>query len=567
MNKKLLLSAIASGFLITANAQNQLWVPDTLSGTQFTLNMHKDSVQFLPGAKTQTFAINQAHYLGPTLIMNKGDEVSLSVTNGIGDTTTMHWHGFHIPPEMDGGPHTPILPGATWQPHYKVMNQAATYWYHPHFHGKTALHVMKGAAGLIIVRDNQEAALDLPRRYGIDDFPLIIQTQQLDLNNQIDSRGMEDSILLVNGTIDPFVTMPAQVVRMRILNGAGERTFNFGFSNNTPFYVIGTDGGLLSAPVSTTRVRLSPGERAEILIDLSALQGQALHLMSYASEIPMGTQGGPTMPMPPGSPPMDSPLNGIDFNIMRIDVAAPTSNPVTNIPTALVPVMPIPESEATVTRQINFTADSATVMDGPFYFNDSTFDMMRIDYHVTLGSTEIWSLTNQTMVAHPFHIHDVQFQILDIDGNPPPPVQRGWKDLVLVQPNQTIRYIARFEDFSNDSIPYMYHCHILMHEDDGMMGQFVVNKPTGIGNINEKDAGIQLYPNPAQNVLYLKFKDFQALNNARLMVVDILGRPVYTSTINKQQIIIPTQGWANGQYVLTITNDDFNKQYKVMIKK
>lgn len=561
MIKKIIPLLVLSVVPVWAMAQNPLWIPDTLSGTQFNLTMHTDSVAFLPGEVTHTFAINNARYLGPTLIMQQGDEVNLSVTNLIGEATTMHWHGFHLPPEMDGGPHSPIAQGGTWEPHFKVMNLAATYWYHPHFHGKTALHVMKGAAGLIIIRDSLESTLALPRQYGVDDFPLIVQSQQLDINNQIDSRGMQDSILLVNGTMDPYVEMPAQVVRMRLLNGAGERTFNFGFTDNQPFYIIASDGGLLPEPVPVTRIRLSPGERAELLIDLSGMAAQTIQLMSYASEIPMGIQGGPTMPMPPGSPPMDSPLNGVDFNLLQIDITTPTTTPVTTVPSTLVPVPAISEAEADITRQINFTADSAMVMDGPFYFNDSTYDMMRIDYEVALNSTEIWSLTNQTMVAHPFHIHDVQFQILDRDGNPPPPVERGWKDLVLVAPNETVRFIARFEDFTSDSIPYMYHCHILMHEDDGMMGQFLVREATGIKSGSETILNILAYPNPVSDAIRLNYDNLQV---QKIRLIDLTGRVMQTYPAESK--VLNVEHLPAGMYLLQLQTDQGDWIKKVVLQ-
>src|SRR6185312_14212198 len=214
-----------------------------------------------------------------------------------------------------------------------ILNNAAMYWYHPHFMGKTAEQAIKGASGLIIVRDSAEAALTLPRKYGIDDVPLIVKCLQLDSNNQFMPRGMEDSTLLVNGVTNAQYSLPAQVVRLRLLNGSGERTFNFGFTANKQFYVIGSDGGLLNAPVGVTRIRLSPGERADVLVNLSGMNGQTIYLMSYASELPSGVQGGPTMPMPPGSPPMDSPLNGKDFSILKLNIVAQTTNPVTTIPT------------------------------------------------------------------------------------------------------------------------------------------------------------------------------------------------------------------------------------------
>jgi bilirubin oxidase len=478
MKMKNILLLLFVGFGLTTFSQNQIALPDTLTGQLISLTMHSDSVSFLSGRKTPTYGFNQYPYLGPTLIIQKDQPVSITVHNQIGDTTAVHWHGLHVAPGNDGGTHLFILPGQSWNPQFTVLDKASTYWYHPHLHRKTAKQALWGAAGFIIVRDSIESTLYLPRSYGIDDFPIAVQCMQFDSINQIMPRGMQDSILMVNGTVDPFVNLPAQVVRLRLLNAGGERTFNFGFTGNKTFYMIGSDGGLLPAPILSTRIRLSPGERAEILLDLTGLNGQNLFLMSYASELPMGVQGGPTMPMPPGSPPMDSPLNGIDFNVLKISVTATTSNPVTTIPGTLVPGTPILESQANTTRTLIMTAENLMSMDGPFYLNGNLFDMNRIDYHVPLNNTEIWVLQNQTMVAHPFHIHDVQFYILDRDGNPVPPVERGRKDVVLVLPDETVRFITRFEDFSDSIVPYVYHCHILMHEDDGMMGQFLVTKGT-----------------------------------------------------------------------------------------
>ena len=210
------------------------------------------------------------------------------------------------------------------------------------------------------------------------------------------------------------------------------------------------------------------------------------------------------MPMPNG-PPMDSPLNGVDYNIMQINVVPQTINPVTTIPVALTTNTPYAELSANATRTIRFTADSATVMDGPFYFNDSTFNMMRNDYIIPLNSIEIWKLVNETMVAHPFHIHDVEFYILDRNGNPPGPEESGRKDVVLVPPYDSVRFITKFTDFADTAIPYMYHCHILMHEDDGMMGQFIVS-PSAIG-INEathRNGNFIAYPNPASDKIIIR---------------------------------------------------------------
>jgi bilirubin oxidase len=548
-------------------AQNQIVYPDTLSGTTFNLNMHTDSVQFLPGTKTFTNAFNQYSYLGPTLLLNKGDVVTMNVTDNVNDTTTLHWHGLHVPAMADGGPHTYILAGDTWSPSFTVMNNASTFWYHPHTHMKTGQQAMRGAAGMIIVRDSIEATLDLPRRYGIDDFPIVVQSQQFDSANQVMWRGMQDSILLVNGTQNPMTVFPSQVVRMRLLNASQERNFNFGFTGNRSFYVIGNDGGLLNAPVSVNRIRLSPGERAEILVDLSALSGQTLYLMSYASEFPMGVQGG--TPMPGMGSSMDSPINGIDFNILQINVGAPTVNPVTTIPNSLVSVTPWTPAQSNISRNIIITAQNMMSMDGPFYFNGQLFDMNRIDYTIPLDNIEIWSITNQTMVAHPFHIHDVQFFVLDRDGTAAQPQEKGYKDVVMIAPQETVRFITKFEDFADAMMPYMYHCHILMHEDDGMMGQFVVVPNPNSIKENITSTEISVYPNPvAGNELNVNIKH-PLSNNVSYSITNMLGQEIIHSTaiMENNTMKINIASLTQGNYFIKIINNEMSAVGKFSVTR
>lgn len=546
-------------------SQNALFVPDTLSGTNFVLTMHEDSVPFFPGNYSHTYAFNYNQYLGPTLFFEQGSNVNIVVHNQISDTTTVHWHGIHVPAIWDGGPYSEIMPGDSWNPQFTVMDHAAMYWYHPHPDMKTAAQAIKGAAGLIIVRDPIEAALALPRTYGVDDIPLVVQSQQYDSLNQAMPRGMQDSTILVNGTMNPYVNVPSQIVRLRLLNASGERTFNFGFTANMQFYQIGSDGGLLDIPYATDRVRLGPGERAEILVDLKNRAGQTFNLMSYASELSMGIQGGPTMPMPPGYPNMDSPLNGIDFNILQFNVGAPTAQPILTIPSVLTSNNPLNPANANITRTIRFTADSTMVMDGPFYFNDSTFNMERIDYQIPLNNIEIWKLVNETMVAHPFHIHDVQFYLLDRNGMLPNDGERGRKDVVLVPPGDSVTFITRFTDFADSLMPYMYHCHILMHEDDGMMGQFVV-MPTSVGleEASNKYTNVSVYPNPAQNAISVAVPE--TVVGYELIVKNTLGQTVYTIRGNKEKLLINTSNWLRGMYYVEIVSSDFHQTNKIILQ-
>ncbi len=556
---------------LKAQAQQPLFIPDTLSGSVINLNIHPDSVQFFPGNISYTYAFNANKFLGPTLFLTKGNNVTINVTNQISDTTTVHWHGIHLPANYDGGPHTPILPSTTWSPNFTVMDNAATYWYHPHMHMKTAEHVIKGAAGLIIVRDNIESALALPRKYGVDDFPVIVQCQQYDSLNQVMPLGMQDSTVMVNGVRanygnSVYLYAPAQVIRLRLLNASGERAFNFGFTGNMQFYQIASDGGLLNTPYLTTRVRLAPGERAEVLLDLSSMNGQTFYLMCYGSELPMGVQGGPTMPMPPWAAPMDSPLNGVDYNIMQINVVAPTVNPVTTIPTNLTTNTPYLESSANTFREIRFTADSAMVMDGPFYFNDSTFNMMRIDYTIPLNNVEVWKLVNETMVAHPFHIHDVQFFVLDRNGLPPTQEEAGRKDVVFVLPGDTVRFITKFEDFADTVVPYMFHCHILMHEDDGMMGQFIVH-PSAVG-VDElvRTDNFRIYPNPLSgNILNFEWTSINQ-ETAVISLYDLYGQLIISSSVNTNlgNNTIKLPELATGAYILSIKIDEIIQNVKLI---
>lgn len=531
----LFFSISAIYFLISYSicAQNKLPIPDTLSGNNFNLTIQNGSVSFYPGFQTKTMGVNGS-LLGPTLLLKKGTQVQMNVKNNLTDTTTIHWHGMHVAPQNDGGPHTVILPGTTWQPQFTVLDNAATYWYHPHLHKKTAEHVTKGVAGFIIVIDEQEAFLKLPRKYGVDDFPIVVQSRAFDLAKQFIVRSELDSVLLVNGTKNPYLLVPAQIVRLRLLNGSTERTYNFGFTGNKSFYQIGGDGGLLNAPVVLTRLRLAPGERAEILVDFKSMQGQSTYLMSFASELPTGIIGSSSVGMGGSLPDYsNNKLNGANFNILKIDVIAPTLNPITTIPSTLISNSPISISSANVTRILTFTSIGGMMSAaGPFVINGIPFSMDKINYTIPLNNTEIWELRNQTLIAHPFHIHDVQFYLLDRNGNQVPLNERGRKDVVLVEPMETVRFITKFEDFANSTVPFMYHCHLLTHEDDGMMGQFLVTSSTNVREENSSSLPInfsldQNYPNPFNPETVIGFH-LPIAGHVTLKIFDFLGKEIAT---------------------------------------
>lgn len=502
------LSFLTSTFVI---GQNPLNIPTAITSTSINLTLQEGITNFYPGITTNTMGANGA-LLGPTVIMNQGDFVNITVNNQLTEETTVHWHGLHVKPEDDGGPHSVIQPNDIWNPQFTVLDKAGTYWYHPHLHMQTDKHVSKGIAGIMLVRDNEEAGLNLPLDYGVDEFPLVLQTKGFDANGQILVHTDLDTSVMVNGTVDAVTDLPAQVVRLRVLNGASQRVMELGFSYDRSFSLIGTDGGLLSAPLSMTRYRISPGQRADILVDLSGSQGDIFQLMSFASELPNAIYGASQPGMGPGATASlpdytSNPLNGNNYELLDINVVGATANPIMTIPTTLASFTPLLEADADITRNLTFTSDGQMGdLSGPFLINGSTFDMDVINYTIPLNNTEIWSLTNQTPIAHPFHIHDVQFFILDINGNPPPPELQGYNDVVMVPGGMgNVRFIAQFTEHTSDTVPYMYHCHMLTHEDDGMMGQFLVTDPEA--SLDELiTSEWSIYPNPTNGTFFISIE-------------------------------------------------------------
>ena len=509
-------------------AQNELRIPAVLEGTQFDLTMAPSSHEFFAGSQTNTYGFNGS-YLGPTLILEKGETVTMNVTNNIGEPTTVHWHGMHVAPEDDGGPHSVIDAGATWSPQFEVLDNATTFWYHPHLHEHTSEHVYRGLAGMIIVRDEVEASLALPRTYGVDDIPLVIQDRQFIPNRQFlfneGGVGQQGTTIVVNGTVDPFLEAKAGIVRLRLLNGSNSRVYQVGMSDNSEMKQIGSDGGLLQNPVSLTRIRMAPGERAEILVDLNGRSGESLSLMSYSSELTRNEPGGVPAPGAPPGPPGN--IDGTDFELMELRVVDADATSILAIPDNLVTIEPILESETDRVRPIilNTIGGPGT----PLAINGVEMDLDIINEIVQLGDTEIWELQNRTGGPHPFHIHDIQFQILDRGGQPPAANEAGWKDVVLVYPNETVRFITRFLDFADPVTPFMYHCHFLGHEDGGMMGQFIVIDPaaTAIEHPESRHNGflISSYPNPTTSWSTISYT-IPTRSQVRIDLFDSVGRHI-----------------------------------------
>jgi FtsP/CotA-like multicopper oxidase with cupredoxin domain len=424
---------------------------------RFRLRIDESATDFGGSAPTATMGVNGA-YLGPTLRMRTGDAVRIDVRNDLTERTTLHWHGMAVPARMDGGPHQLVEPGTTWSPIWRVRQPAGTLWYHAHPHGTTAEHVYRGVAGMILV-DDPTPIPGLPRRYGVDDIPVIVQDKTFDDAGQLvfdqagpSSTGFLGDTIMVNGTVGAYLDVAASRVRLRLLNASTARIYRFGLADDRAFDVVGTDGGLLTAPVTLDRIQLSPGERADIVVAMDP--GETIDLRSYSPDF--GSRVGPNSRFGTG-----------EYRVLQLRAAAQlTPSPAPSV--ALAGFARIPESAAQRSR--TFTINAQII-------NRRPVDMGRIDEVVPRSATEVWVLRNRDPQPHNFHVHAVQFQVLDIDGRPPPGELAGWKDTVYLAPGSQVRIIATFPDWADPRWPYMYHCHLLWHEDSGLMGQFVVLAP------------------------------------------------------------------------------------------
>lgn len=454
----------------TDTARNPLHIPPLLDarqlGQSIVLKAQAGQTEFHRGVQSATLGYNGS-YLGPTLRVHRGDDVEVAVTNALTQETTVHWHGLLIPGDRDGGPHQHVAPGSTWRPVLPIRQPGATLFYHSHVHGGTAEQVYKGLAGVLLVSDDAEDKIGLPSRYGIDDLPLVLQDRQFSAGRLVLPTGMMTTMhgargqsMLVNGTLNAEARVPSGLVRLRLVNGSNARIYDLSFDDGRAFHWIASEGGLLAAPVAVESLTLAPGERAEVLVDFS--NGRSAMLLTGPDD---------NVPMAMGS-------------MMRRDRGVTRGQPLLSfvpsgragkpaaIPDRLVARAAPAAAQATRRRQLSLDMGMGGMMGGMggggFAINGRAFDMERIDQRVRLGDTEIWEVSSN-MMAHPFHIHGVHFEVLSRGGRPPLPRDAGLRDTVLVQ--EPVELLVRFTQPSGRS-PFMYHCHILEHEDAGMMGQF-----------------------------------------------------------------------------------------------
>jgi len=418
----------------------------------FDLTVNEGSREFVRGVQSQTLGYN-GKYLGPTIRVRREDNVRLRVFNRLGEATTVHWHGAHLPAKADGGPHQRVPAGETWEARFRVEQEAATLWYHPHLKGTTAEQVYQGLAGMFIIDDEHSDSLTLPHDYGTDDIPLILQERRFTRDGRIDysprmpdiMRGYFGNALLTNGAAEPNLEVSQELLRLRVLNGSNSSLLRLFVDNGMKMQQIATDGGLLSRPSEVEQVVLSPGERAEIVLDLRGLEGTQPRLMAESN-------GGNT------------------YNALTLQVAR-TLQRSEELPTTLVSRKTPSATNAVRTREFVM---SSMGPGGRLTINGRTMDMSRIDEQVKLGTTEVWRISSRGMMMampHNFHVHGLQFEVLSINGDRPPAHLRGPKDTVLLYPGDTVEILLTFENYTGI---FMYHCHLLEHEDEGMMGQFEV---------------------------------------------------------------------------------------------
>jgi spore coat protein A len=453
----LLLAACGGGDGQALNIPPVLTPTSMTSTTDFyDLSLREADVEIIPAMLTRIMGFNGLTP-GPTVRARVGRQVVMSHFNGLPVTTlggapgdvAIHLHGGHVPSSEDGFPTDKVAPNANRSYTYPNNQLPATLWYHDHLMGYTGPHVWFGMAGFYILTDDYEDSLGLPN--GAYEVPLVIQDRNFDSTGKLvytgNRNGETGNTILVNGTIEPYFKVASRKYRFRVLNGSNARKYQIALSNGQPFHVLGMEGGLLPAPVKVNYLVLASAERADIVVDFSSLPvGSSVELQNSLG-------------------------SGSTANIMRFDVDRVETD-TSQIPSSLRPLEKLSASQAVRTRSFTFSGCMMCMMGGgPWVINGKPFDPNRVDANPKLGTVEIWEFRNMSMMDHPAHLHQTMFQILNINGNLPPPTHAGWKDTVNVPAMGTVRIIMRFADYAGK---YVLHCHVLEHEDNAMMARFDV---------------------------------------------------------------------------------------------
>ncbi len=437
---------------------NPLAIPALLDGTNATLAAKSGTAILGSGIRVNALGYGGAAILGPTIRLQQGAQFNLTFSNNLSEATNIHWHGLEVPAKQDGYPSDLTQPGGKFAYQFTIKNRPGTYWYHPHPDMATASQAYRGLAGFFLVSSPEEEALGLPS--GAFDVPLVVQDKRLDgglvyePNTNDRSIGMFGETVLVNGTAGAMLEVATRTYRFRLLNGSNARIYNFALSTGAKFQLIGTDGGLLDATQEISTVLLSPGERADVLVNFGSLAvGTELYLQSnaFGGTASQGTKS---------------------FKILKFKVTRQETDKFTR-PGTLMSLGKIPESQSVATRKfdIGHMMQHGNDMGNMTMhtINGKTFDATRRDEVVRAGTVEIWEFDNTNGTeTHPMHLHAGSFQVLSRKGGRGviEPWEKGWKDTVLAFPGEKVRIIVRFPDLKGK---FVFHCHNLEHEDGGMM--------------------------------------------------------------------------------------------------
>ncbi|GIH67791.1 multicopper oxidase family protein [Sphaerimonospora thailandensis] len=409
----------------------------------YQLTMRPANVEILPGVSTRALTYNGA-FVGPTIRARSGRRTIVTFGNRLGEAANVHLHGGKVPASSDGYPMDVIHPGLARMYDYPNDQPGATLWYHDHSHHTEAEHVYRGLHGFYLLQSDDEQRLGLPS--GQYDVPIMLRDALFDDSGALvfdPTDPFNRPTLLANGRPQPYFPVAARKYRLRLLNGSTHRVFELDLGG-VEMTQIASDGGLLPEPVTTTNLTISSGERVEVVVDFSA------H--------PVGSQ---------------LVLNDVSGPVLRFDVVQKAVDR-SSVPDRLRALPPVPQ--ATNTRQMTLSLDPVNIQ---ALINGRPFDHTRVDAQIRRGTTEIWRITNSDTdvggsgfgLPHNFHMHLVQFRVLDRDGRPPLPGESGLKDTVLIQPGESVRVQATFGDYLGR---YLYHCHMLEHSALGMMGQFEI---------------------------------------------------------------------------------------------
>lgn len=433
--------------------QNASRVPGTV---EVTLTAAPARLTLRPGVTTDVFAYN-GRTPGPTLEVNEGDRVVVHYRNSLPEESTIHWHGIHLPANQDGSPLDPVAAGGQRDYVFTIpRGTAGTYWYHPHLHHGTGYQIAMGLIGAIIVR-----APDDPLPSSLHEKLLILADNRFRTDGSIDlpdmqspqgridnENGREGDVMFVTGQVMPTISIrKGEVQRWRVINASASRVYRLAIRGQT-FLQVGTDGGLFERPIELREIVIANSERVELLVRGAGAAGSRTKLQSlpYDRYVPQ------TRPKD-----WQETRDLLTLEVSRETPAAPMT-----VPASLRRIPALDTTRASARQVISFSQG---------LINNRQMDMNRVDLTTRLGATEIWQVENLVGMDHPFHLHGFQFQIIERNGKPEP--YRSWKDAVNVPKHETVRFVVRFDDFPGK---WMFHCHILNHEDQGMMGILEVRR-------------------------------------------------------------------------------------------